>query len=191
MPRDPINEARRQWVQHGWVEAADGMTMVTSVTRVHQLLSERVDGALRPLDLSFARYEILMVLSFSRRGAMPMARLGSLLQVHPTSVTSAVERLERDDLVRRSRSDQDRRVVLCALTPAGRERADRATAVLNRDVFEMPGLDAATVRQLTALLSRVRAGAGDPVDPLDPELDSTPSARFTRTSKQFAEGSDD
>src|SRR5664280_2409958 len=35
-------------------------------------------------------YEILMLLSFSRTGAMPMKRGGSRLQVHPTSVTSAV-----------------------------------------------------------------------------------------------------
>ena len=94
--RDPIREAHSQWVRHGWSDAADGMAMVTSVARVQQLLTERIDAVLRPLDLSFARYEVLRLLSFVQSGSMPMTRLGSLLQVHPTSVTSAVERLVRN-----------------------------------------------------------------------------------------------
>ena len=88
---------------HGWVEAADGMAMVTSVVRVQQLLMERIDTVLRPLDLSFARYEVLRLLSFSSNGSLPMSRMGSLLQVHPTSVTSAVDRLERQGYVERLR----------------------------------------------------------------------------------------
>ncbi|EGD43942.1 B12 binding domain/ArgK/methylmalonyl-CoA mutase family protein [Nocardioidaceae bacterium Broad-1] len=87
--QDPIREAHRQWVSHDWADAADGMAMVTSVARVQQLLMERIDTVLRPLDLTFARYEVLRLLSFSRSGPMPMTRLGSLLQVHPTSVWAA------------------------------------------------------------------------------------------------------
>lgn len=163
--RDPIREARRQWVRHGWVEAADGMAMVTSLVRVQQLLMERIDAVLRPLNLSFARYEILMLLSFSSAGAMPMARLGSLLQVHPTSVTSAVVRLEGQGFVRRARPDSDRRVVLASITEAGHEVAERATHGLNTDVFESPGVAAQSVRELTRLLGEVRGGLGDTVVP--------------------------
>jgi len=36
---DPIEEAHRQWVAHGWGAAADGMAMVTSLTRVQQLIN--------------------------------------------------------------------------------------------------------------------------------------------------------
>ena len=114
--RDPIREAHAQWVRHGWADAADGMAMVTSIVRVQQLLMERIDAVLRPLDLTFARYEVLMLLSFSSAGAMPMTRLGSLLQVHPTSVTSAVDRLEQQGYVERSRDTADRRVVLASIT---------------------------------------------------------------------------
>ena len=34
LERDPIREAHRQWVRHGWGESADGMVMVTSLVRV-------------------------------------------------------------------------------------------------------------------------------------------------------------
>ncbi len=162
-PSDPIAEAQRQWRAHGWGDAADGMAMVTSVVRVHQLLMERIDEVLRPHGLSFARYEVLQLLSFTRSGQLPMTRLGSLLQVHPTSVTSAVTRLVDQGLVERRRSADDGRVVLAVLTDAGRQAAARATARLNAEVFADLGLDAAGVRSLTEQLASFRAAAGDPV----------------------------
>ncbi len=161
--RDPIREAHRQWVAHGWGSAADGMAMVTSVVRVQQLLLERIDAVLRPLGLTFARYEVLRLLSFSSSGAMPMTRMGSLLQVHPTSVTSAVDRLEKQGYVARSRRETDRRVVLATITSAGRAVVDEATYGLNREVFEVPGLSGPEVADLTRLLGVLRTGAGDAV----------------------------
>lgn len=168
--RDPIHEAWRQWERHGWHGAADGMAMVTSLVRVHQLTMERIDGVLRPFELTFARYEVLQLLSFVRSGSMPMTRLGSLLQVHPTSITSVIDRLVRQGFVERLRSEEDGRVVLACLTESGRSVAARATVELNREVFERPGLPPDAVADLTSLLGRLRAGAGDEVEAqhLDP-----------------------
>ncbi len=161
MTRDPIGEAHRQWVAHGWPDAADGMAMVTSVVRAQQLLMERIDSVLRPRGLTFARYEVLRLLSFARDAAMPMSRLGSLLQVHPTSVTSAVDRLVAQGYVERVRGDADRRVVRAVLTDAGREAVEEATAALNGEVFETPGLPASDVRELTDRLTALRTGLGE------------------------------
>jgi DNA-binding MarR family transcriptional regulator len=161
MTRDPISEAHRQWVAHGWGDAADGMAMVTSVVRAQQLLMERIDAVLRPRGLTFARYEVLRLLSFARDAAMPMSRLGSLLQVHPTSVTSAVDRLVAQGYVERVRSDEDKRVVRAVLTDPGREAVDEATAALNGAVFEAPGLPGGEVRALTDRLTALRTGLGD------------------------------
>jgi len=161
---DPISEAHRQWVAHDWAQAADGMALVTSVVRVHQLLMERIDAVLRPLDLSFARYEVLRLLGFTREGRLPMTKLGSLLQVHPTSVTSAVDRLEKQGYVERFRGEQDRRVVLASITDAGRAIVERATDGLNADVFGHPGVAGDDLTDLTRRLTSLRAAAGDPVD---------------------------
>ena len=130
--------------------------MVTSLVRAQQLLMERIDAVLRPLELTFARYEVLRLLSFSSAGAMPMTRLGSLLQVHPTSVTSAVDRLERQGFVERERQDEDRRVVLAAITEAGRAVVEKATDGLNGEVFQKPGLSTSQLSDLTALLGHRR-----------------------------------
>lgn len=158
---DPIAEAKRQWRLHGWANAADGMEMVTSLVRVHQLLDERIDAVLRPLGLTFARFELLRLLAFTRDGSMPMTRLGSLLQVHATSVTNAVDRLEAQGFATRERDDQDRRVVRAAITVPGRDVVERATLGLNREVFSALGLGEDDVSSLTAVLTTYRRGAGD------------------------------
>ena len=123
LPLDPIAEARRQWIAHGWEEAADGMAAVTSIMRVHQITLARVEAVLRPYGVTFARYEVLMLLHFSRGAALPMATIGARLQVHPTSVTNAVDRLEAAGLVQRSAHPEDRRAVLVELRAAGRDLA--------------------------------------------------------------------
>src|SRR5690349_20868132 len=102
LPSDPIAEARRQWAAHGWTEAADGTAAVTSLMRAHQIALARVEAVLKPYAVSFARYEVLMLLYFSRRSSLPMALIGERLQVHPTSVTNAVDRLQAAGLVRRT-----------------------------------------------------------------------------------------
>ena len=158
---DPIEEARRQWVGHGWAEAADGMAAVTSIVRAQQILLQRIDTVLRPLDLTFARYEILMLLSFTRKGALPMTRMGALLQVHPTSVTSAVDRLEAQGFVKRQPHPTDRRAVLAAITQAGRARALAATTALNAQVFEQLGITTNQIDTLRTVLRALRANAGD------------------------------
>ncbi|CAI7980458.1 MarR family transcriptional regulator [Frankia sp. Mgl5] len=161
LPTDPIAEAHRQWTAHGWGPVADGMAAVTSLMRAQQILLARVDEVLRPLDLTFARYELLMLLLFSRKGSLPLSRIGSLLQVHPTSVTSAVDRLEARGQVRRLPHPTDRRAILAEITEDGRATALAATEKLNDTVFADPGLPDSGVRDLVELLTDLRRGAGD------------------------------
>jgi DNA-binding MarR family transcriptional regulator len=161
LPFDPIAQARRLWAEHGWPEAAPGMAAVTSLMRAQQIVAARVDEALKPHRLTFARYEVLMLLLFSRRGSLSMTRIGERLQVHPASVTNAVDRLEAQALVRRAPHPTDRRATLVELTDEGRIVAAKATDELNAAVFASPGLAPDGVEQLVALLTRMRADAGD------------------------------
>jgi DNA-binding MarR family transcriptional regulator len=161
LPFDPIEEAHRHWVAHGWRDAADGMAVVTSIVRAQQILLARIDDQLRDLDLTFARYELLMLLHFSRDGALPLAKIGARLQVHPTSITSAVDRLERQELVVREPHPTDRRTKLAVLTDAGRARAMEATERLNANVFAAPGITGGEADELVAILRSMRAAAGD------------------------------
>jgi DNA-binding MarR family transcriptional regulator len=158
---DTIAEARRQWEEHGWAEAAEGMAAVTSVMRAQQIFQARVDDVLKPFDLTFARYEVLMLLHFSSRGSMPLNKASARLQVHPTSITNAVDRLEAAELVERLPHPTDGRGTLVAITKAGRRTALKATDVLNAEVFSKPGLPARRVGTLLSVLEDLRKNAGD------------------------------
>jgi DNA-binding MarR family transcriptional regulator len=150
MVLDPIAEARRQWEAHGWTDAADGMVLVTSVMRAQQVLLAQVDAQLKPHGLTFARFELLRLLAFSRSGELPLSVIGARLQVHPTSVTSAVDRLQRDGLVERRPHPQDRRSVIAVITPAGHARIEAATTDLN-DLFRLMPAQPSLVRRLREL----------------------------------------
>jgi DNA-binding MarR family transcriptional regulator len=161
LPMDPIAEARRQWAAHGWEDAADGMAAVTSLMRAQQIALARVESVLRRHGVTFARYEVLMLLFFSRKGSLPMTKIGERLQVHPTSVTNAVDRLESAGLVRRTSHPTDRRATLVELLDQGRELAVKATQELNAEVFGVPGVSPEGVSSLVTVLTEMRRNAGD------------------------------
>jgi DNA-binding MarR family transcriptional regulator len=158
---DPIAEAKRQWQQHGWGDAADGMAAVTAIVRTQQILLSRIESALKPFDLTFARFELLALLNFTRNGSLPMAKTSERLQVHPTSVTNAVDRLEKAALVCRVAHPTDGRATLVEITDEGRSRVLAATTALNSAVFENPGFGEAELEQLNGMLGRFRREAGD------------------------------
>jgi len=158
---DTIANARAKWAEHGWEDVADGMAAVTSVMRAQQIYQARVDEALKPFRLTFARYELLMLLHFSSRGSMPVKKASERLQVHPTSITNAVDRLEAAGLVRRNPHPTDGRSSLVEVTDEGRRLALKATAVLNDEVFGKPGLDADEVDTLVTVLRSLRDRSGD------------------------------
>lgn len=137
------------------------MAVVTSIMRLQQVFLARADAVLRPLGLTFARYEVLMLLSFSRRGGLPLGKIGERLQVNPASVTNAVDRLEADGLVTRQPDPDDGRVTLARLTPSGRRTALDATDAVNGQLFVDVGVPEPTLRRLFALLAELRQAAGD------------------------------
>ncbi len=158
---DPIAEARRHWRERYGDEPARPMAAVTSIMRTQQILLARLGELLRPLGLTFPRYETLMVLVFSRTGALPVGKMGERLQVHRTSMTHMADRLEQSGLVTRLSHEQDRRSTLIAITPAGRELAERATLILNAAGFAMDPLGDASLDTITDVLSAIRRHEGD------------------------------
>jgi DNA-binding MarR family transcriptional regulator len=159
LPFDPIEEASRLWSEQ-WGETPR-MRAVTSLMRVHQLVLAQLDELLRPLGLTFARYEVLVLLSFSRRGALPLGKIGERLQVHATSVTPLVKRLEAAELLERSRHPEDGRAVLAAITAKGRAVMQEATDVIVDARFGLGSLSEEECERLTVLLRTPRTAAGD------------------------------
>ncbi len=159
LPFDPIVRAAQLWEER--IGPSDTMAAVTSIMRVQQILQSAVDGALRPHGLTFARYEALVLLTFSKRGSLPMRVMGERLQLHPTSVTNIVDRLEADGMVKRIPHPTDRRTTLAEITELGRERRAEATKAVTSIDFGLIGLTDRQTIQLTELLSKVRKASGD------------------------------
>jgi DNA-binding MarR family transcriptional regulator len=159
LPFDPIMRAAELWEKR--IGPARTMAAVTSVMRAQQILLSAVDTALRPHGLTFARYEALVLLTFARTGKLPMRVMGERLQLHPTSVTNIVDRLQADGLARRTPHPTDRRATLVEITEAGSARLEAATAAVTGIGFGLTGLSSDEESALTDLLAKVRKSAGD------------------------------
>ena len=157
---DPIAEARRQWESHHW-GAVDAMCAATSITRAHQILLGRINAVLLPLGLNFSRFEAIALLSFSQTGSLPLGKMGERLQVHPTSITNTIDRLERDGLVERMAHPTDGRTTLAKLTAQGRAVAETAQRELAAIEFGFDGLSSENLIGLHDAITELRHTAGD------------------------------
>ena len=54
----------------------ESMSAATAIIRAHQLVLAGIDRVLRPYGLTFSRYEALVLLSFTRAGALPSRQDG-------------------------------------------------------------------------------------------------------------------
>lgn len=158
---DPIAEAARQWRLRWGDDPIAAMTAVTSIMRVQQILLARLNALLRDFELTFPRYEALMLLYFSRRGSLPLGKMAPRLQVHRTSVTNIIDGLERAGFVERVPHESDRRMMLATITKRGRETAAAATELLNEALFTVTPLETRELEALSDLLRAVREHAGD------------------------------
>lgn len=156
---DPIARADEHWTRR-W-GSVPSMAAITSVMRAHQILLARVDAVVKPYGLTFARYEALVLLTFSRAGELPLSKIGERLMVHPTSVTNTVDRLERAGLVARRPNPLDGRGVLAAITDRGRQVVEQATRELVAVEFGLEGYGADACREVFELLRPLRIAAGD------------------------------
>jgi DNA-binding MarR family transcriptional regulator len=162
LPFDPIARAAQIWESR--FGDARAMAAVTAIMRVQQILLAQLDGLLRPYGLTFARYEALVLLTFSRAGALPMRLIGQRLMVHPTSVTNTIDRLEQQGLVVRKPNPEDGRGTLAEITRAGRDVVTQATADLMAAEFGMSGYGEGQLEEISAILRGLRVAAGDFTD---------------------------
>jgi DNA-binding MarR family transcriptional regulator len=159
LPFDPIERAGELWERN--FGPASAMRVATSVMRAQQLLLARYDELLRPHSLTFARYEALVLLHFSRSGELPLSVVGERLMVHPTSVTNIINRLVEQRLVARRPNPRDGRGVLARLTAKGRRVVTAATADLMADGFGLGAYDTESLDEIFDLLRGLRVAAGD------------------------------
>jgi len=112
---DPVEASRARWVEEGWTDSAAGMAAVVSVMRAEQIFFRRASDVLRPLELTFARYQVLGMLRWA--GPLTLGAVGHRLWITPGTVTSSVDRLEAAGLCRRASHPTDARATLVEISP--------------------------------------------------------------------------
>jgi DNA-binding MarR family transcriptional regulator len=117
----------------------------------------RAEAALEPLGL---RPRHLVALTVLRdHGDMTQQAYAAALQMDRTNLVGLLNDLERDGLVARTRSEEDRRRHLVGLTDAGARRLAEAEHVLGAVEDDVLGaLDAEQRAMLYTLLQRATAG---------------------------------
>lgn len=106
-------------------------------------------------DTTLPRFDVLAAL-YRRRDGVTMSELSRMLLVSNGNATAVVDRLEKDGLVRRTQSDQDRRTVFVALTPEGLTQFEGLASDHEREVDRLfAGLSEADLDQLTDILKRM------------------------------------
>ncbi|CAG4902930.1 MULTISPECIES: MarR family transcriptional regulator [Acidithrix] len=152
---DPIAEAKANWDKR-WPEHSTYMAAATSIMRAQQLILKAADDSLKPYGLTFARYEALMLLSFTKKGELPLSKLGQRLMIHPTSVTNIIDKLTSDGLVERISHPTDRRTTLARITDLGTKLAQEATKAIHDVDFGIGHLKENQNLELIKLINAVR-----------------------------------
>jgi DNA-binding MarR family transcriptional regulator len=114
----------------------------------------RSDTVVAETGLTPQRYDLLLQLKAAPQGHSTVTELGKRLYLRQTAVTELVKRAEEAGLVRRRRSEQDRRVFLLELTEEGDRRVTSVFNALRRD-------RAAFAQAFQQLDLHFRASAGD------------------------------
>ena len=138
------------------------MDAVLTASRSLIAIATRSLGAVAE-ETTIAQYRALVVLA--SRGPQRMAGLAGALEVAPSTAGRMCDRLARKGLIRRHRASGDRRAVLVAVTPAGREVVDKATARRRALIAGiLAGLPAGTQEAVAWALQTFADAAGEVPD---------------------------
>jgi len=153
-PTDPLEDAVRAFlVPRGF----DGevLAIAYQLYRASQEAIARAETeVLRPEGLSWTGYIILMTLWML--GPTEVRELARLQPTSKAGVVKALDVLEARGLVRRTRSEVDRRLVSAALTRPGRARIPRLQHAVHAREHRLTGaLSAAEKRTLARLLRKL------------------------------------
>jgi DNA-binding MarR family transcriptional regulator len=151
---DPLEEAVRAFlVPRGF--DAEVTAIAYQLYRASQEAIARAEAeVLRPRGLSWTGYTILMAVWML--GPTEVRELARLQPTSKAGVVKALDALEARGLVRRTRSDVDRRLVSVALTRAGRARIPRLQHAVHAREHRLTGaLTGAEKRALVRLLRKL------------------------------------
>ncbi len=127
--------------------------VVLAIVRAEARLTGELEKAVSGAGLSGPQFNVLMEVAAAPGGRLALHEICDRLLKSPPNVTALVDRLERDGLLRRERSREDRRLVMATLTERGWEAlAAAAPAVFAAERGVLRDLSATGRRELVEQL---------------------------------------
>jgi len=173
-----LDETRRQWVAANR-GVPDAMEFAYVVIRAQQYLVSYFEELLTRIDLTWSRFECLVALYYSPNDQLGLKTVSERLGVHQTTITYAVDQLERQGLIARVDHPEDRRRKLATLTPSGRAKVEQAFDLLEATEFGCGGLSTNEQARAAKLLRRLLASEPPPIPSDHPELAGSAPDRQT------------
>ncbi|MDM0104650.1 MarR family transcriptional regulator [Variovorax sp. J22R24] len=129
------------------------LRMLASTTQIEAEIRKRLRER---FDITLARFDYMAQL-YRYRDGLKMRVLSRYLMVTGGNVTGLTDELEREGVVSRTASPDDRRAWIVSLTPKGRRSFEAMAKEHEQWILEMfAGLDVKTVRQLHSQLGQLR-----------------------------------
>jgi DNA-binding MarR family transcriptional regulator len=160
---DTVLDAGLQWKARG-LETANSMLAAASLVRTAKLVSGNIEDLLKPFGITLPRYAVLTWLYTTTAGTMTLGDIAKNLILHPTSVTSAIDRLERDGLVERKAHPTDRRAIHAHITTKGRRLVEKASPVLIANGYGFDDMSDRVLKEVILMLRNVRHLLSEVVD---------------------------
>lgn len=130
-----------------------------AIARAGAALTRRFSDIVEPHGLTLQQYNVLQILRGAHPTPLPTLEIGERLLERTPGITRLLDRLEEKGLVRRQRSPDDRRLVLCRVTAKGLHLlASLEDEMDYADDTAVQALDERELSTLLWLLERVRSG---------------------------------
>lgn len=134
---------------------------VVNILRTNDRLQNRFGKLFRQYDLTSSQYNVLRILRGEGK-PMPCLEIADrMIQVVP-AMTGLLDRLEKQELVKRDRCTQDRRVVYIELTDKAKALLNEMDAPVMQLHKQLAGhLTRAELKELSRLLEKTRESLGN------------------------------
>jgi DNA-binding MarR family transcriptional regulator len=125
--------------------------------RTYEFLSQRLGELLKQYQLTPTQYNMLRILRGAGADGVTCSQATERMISPDPDVTRLLDRMEAQDLIRRERSKEDRRVVITRITERGLELTNRIDTPLNQLLKEYLGrVGQARLRDLVDILEALR-----------------------------------
>lgn len=153
--RDLVSATRDEFERRGGVAHRE-FAILLEVERINRLIQALAQPHLTASGLTYAGWQALMALAYSKHQALPMAKLAERVASHPTTITRTIDRLVRHGYVRRVPNDDDRRVTVVEILSDGDRARKAVLQSLDRLQFGFEGIPEARLDHLEEQLRQAR-----------------------------------